>query len=139
MQLNKKLTFSIVLFIIGIILCILSVNAQNSLDPECVSSKVHIGLNIILSISIMLMILPLAQLMCFKSCGCTGDDLNYKFISLGLLVIIGITGAVIWNGIETDTGCDNSSAKSTAISITIMSFISIPILFREKILSYFKK
>lgn len=137
MPLNKLTLFSIALFSIGVLLFILSLNAQNKLKSTCSSSKVNIGFNIILSVSVMLIVFPMSQLACFGACNCTGDDLNYKWISLALLLIIGVSGALVWNGIETNSECDNTDAKSTTIVITIISFLSIFfILFAEKTKSF---
>lgn len=140
MPLNTELTlFSSVLFFIGILLLVLSINAQTSLKLTCVSKNVQIGFNIIISVAVMLIVFPIAQLICFGQCTCTGGDLKYKLIVSVLLLIIGISGAVIWNGINANPECESDKAKNTALAITLISFLSMPlVIFRKKIITYFR-
>ena len=141
MPLNTELTlFSGALFFIGILLLFLSINAQTSLKLTCVSKNVQIGFNIIISVAVMLIVLPIAQLICFGQCTCTWDDLKYKLIVSVLLLIIGVAGAVIWNGINAHPECESDNAKTIALAITLISFISMPlVIFREKIITYFRR
>jgi hypothetical protein len=124
MSLNNKGTyFSSALIVSGILITALTANAQGSLQLTCASNKVQSGLNFILMIGVLLTILPIVQLICVSKCSsCTSYDLKYKWIINGLLLLLGISSAVVWGGIDNNDECNNKTSKNTMIVFTLISF-----------------
>jgi len=111
--------FSLLLFTIGLILISITTNALNNLNSKCVSSNVLAGLNLILSIGIMLIVLPIVQLICYGKCGCSHSDLGYSNILIFLFITLTFLGIIVLAGIN-DSNCDDPTTKNSMIAITIL-------------------
>jgi hypothetical protein len=111
--------FLFLTFIVGIILVVTTVNAQQKLPNNCVKNDMNIAMNFVLMLGIMLTVLPIMQLLCSNYCECddTGN-LWYKSL-IGLFgIILAICGGIIWNGAKECTGADDVVNYGLGIMIT---------------------
>ena len=94
--------FSVILFIVGIVLIALTISAQQSLPDTCDKSSVNIAMNIVLVLGVMLCVIPLTFFVCSQSCSnCNvSGEIWYKSILGSIGVILAICGGVIWNGVS---------------------------------------
>jgi cytochrome bd-type quinol oxidase subunit 2 len=116
-------TFSLVIFVTGMILTYLTSSQQAKLSDKCVSNSVQGGMNLLLMMSVMMMVIPIIQLSCHLGCGCPQPDILYKWILLILLCLMLVGSSIVLNGLTDD--CDTSSLKSYMIGLISTSVIMI--------------
>lgn len=125
MAFNPKLaTFSFFIFLIGSCLTYLLSLTHGKLSSKCISKQVQTGMNILLMLSTMMMIIPLIQLFCHWGCGCQQNDFTYKWIIVGISVLILVCSSVVLNGLKEDN-CDNTGIKQLMIGLISTSAIII--------------
>jgi hypothetical protein len=126
---NETLTvFSIFIFLFGVILTVFTVDRQNKLSKKCTSVSVNTGLNLILMLSIMMMLIPIIHLYCYRWCKCDQNVKNmgkwYKIIIIIILTILVTSGSVVIDGLN-ETTCKSSDVKSYMVGIITISVILI--------------
>lgn len=125
MAFNPKLaTFSFFIFLIGLCLTFLVSSTHGKLSNKCVSNKVQIGINVLLMLSVMMTIIPLVQLYCHWGCGCPQNDLTYKWIIVGIAILMLATSSVVFDGLKEDN-CNDSGVKQLMIGIISTSTVII--------------
>ena len=122
----KPNIFSIVTILIGLLLLSYTVSTQSKLPLSCTSEKVQMGLNFMTMICVMLVVLPITHLMCNKNCTCK-FDINYRYIVSFLLLILGVTGAVIWSDLKDN--CDEKQGQDFIGFITVFGIVLSVIVF----------
>jgi hypothetical protein len=130
MSFNPKLaTFSFLIFLAGLILSVLTVDAQKKLSSTCVNSSVNNGLNILLMLSVMMTCIPVLQLICYSSCACDAGHLPYKPIVIAISVLMIIGTSMVINGLNKDkTTCTNEGTKGYAVGILSFSVILLVVM-----------
>ena len=131
MSFNPKLaTFSFFIFLSGLILSVLTIDAQKKLSSTCVNKNVNIGLNILLMLSVMMSCTPILQMFCYSLCKCNTGDLHYKIIVIVISILMAIGSAMIIIGLNKDkTTCSNQNTKTYAIGVLSFSIIMTVIMF----------
>ena len=70
------------------------------------------------------MIIPLIQLFCHWGCGCPQNDFTYKWIIVGISVLILVCSSVVLNGLN-EANCDDIGVKQLMIGLISTSAIII--------------
>lgn len=130
MTFNPKLaTFSFIIFMCGLILAVLTVDAQKKLSTTCVNSSVNNGLNLLLMLSVMMSCIPILQLICYSSCECKAGHLPYKHIVMAISVLMIIGTSMVINGLNKDkTKCTNEGTKEYSIRVLSFSVILLVVM-----------
>lgn len=131
-------SFSLFIFILGIILTYFTFNLQSELSNKCVSHKVQHGLNIILMLSLMMVVIPLIQLYCHSYCNCPQINLWYRKIVIFLSLSLAVTGGVVWNGLNNEVDCDSSDAKSFIYTLVLSGSVLFGLLVFGPYIPYLK-
>lgn len=121
-------TFSFLIFMFGVMMIYLTIDQHSKISNLCVSSKVQIGFNIILMLSIMMTIVPLIQLYCHWGCGHPQNDLSYKWIIVVICILLVGSASTVLNGIDNETNCKLSSARNYMIGLISTGVILFVIL-----------
>jgi hypothetical protein len=116
----KLMFFYLFIFFIGLVLISSVYTAQKSLSVKCVSNSVNIGLNMIMSMGVILLVLPLIQWVCHGGCDVPQTDLSYRGILITIFLILVISTCVIFNGLSSNN-CDDATTKNVSIGIFIAS------------------
>jgi hypothetical protein len=124
--------FSFSMFMMGLILSVLTYDAQQKLSTECVNHRVQIGLNFMLMLSVMMVVLPLMQLFCHWHCGCPQYDIPYVTISMMILVVMGTTSMTVWSGLKGKCNADNTIRFSLTTAILSFTLVAIYIAYIVK-------
>lgn len=111
------------MMLLGGFLVFLSLGAQTDLGDNCNNHSVHVGLNLILSMGVIMTTLPVVILMCTVFCeNCKNESFTVEllikvtmFLSLFLLV----SSVVVLTSIKDK--CDYKQAKTNAIIIVSIS------------------
>jgi len=130
MSFNPKLaTFSFTIFLSGLILSILTIDAQKKLSLMCVNSNINNGLNLLLMLSVMMTCIPILQLICYSSCACDAGHLPYKTILITISVLMIIGTSMIINGLNKDkTICISKDTKGYAVGVLSFSVILLVVM-----------
>lgn len=130
MSFNPKLaTFSFFIFISGLILSVLTIDAQKKLSPTCVNSSVNNGLNILLMLSVMMTCIPMLQIICYSSCACDAGHLHYKPILIANSVLLAIGTSMVINGLNKDKiSCTSEGTKKYAVGVLSFSVILLVVM-----------
>lgn len=130
MSFNPKLaTFSFFIFLSGLILSVLTIDAQKKLSSTCVNSSVNNGLNLLLMLSVMMTCIPVLQLICYSSCDCDAGHLPYKLIVIAISVLMIIGTSMVINGLNKDkTTCTNEGTKGYAVGVLSFSVILLVVM-----------
>ena len=116
-------TFSFFLFVTGIVLTVLTVDAQQKLSTSCANKKVQNGLNFLLMICVVMMTVPIMQLFCHWGCGCQQKDLPYGWVVMIICVLMIAGSSAVINGLNEDADtCKSSSGNTKGYAIGILSF-----------------
>ena len=133
--------FLVFIFIVGIILVVTTVSAQQNLPNTCVKSDVNIAMNIVVMLGVMFIILPFTQLICSGVCECDGENnVRYKTLFISISIILAICGGIIWQGVK---DCSAPDVESYGLAMMIIGII-IPILigvynYRDNIIERIQK
>jgi hypothetical protein len=133
--------FSILLFVIGASLIALVYKCQTTLDPKCTSSSLELGLNLMLTIGVMLVTLPIVQFICYSGCQMDQNHLPYRKILLLLFGVLMIAQCLIFSGLS-KSGCDDTNTKNISIGVFIVSILFFGFIgwtFTESFTSRFGK
>jgi len=123
-KINTKLAyFSFFMFIVGIVCTVLVWDIQSKLSNKCIDTKVQNGLNFLLALSVMMVVVPIVQIVCYWGCGCKQDDLPYTGLTLVILLTLAVTSWVVYSGLKGD--CDLDYGKNV---VGIIGGISTGIL-----------
>ena len=130
MSFNPKLaTFSFFIFLSGLILSVLTIDAQKKLSSTCVNSSVNNGLNLLLMLSVMMTCIPILQLICYSSCACDAGNLPYKPIVIAISVLMIVGTSMVINGLNKDkTGCTNEGTKGYSVGVLSFSVILLVVM-----------
>ena len=133
----KPNIFSVVTMLLGLILLSYTVSTQSKLPLSCTSEKVQMGLNFMTMICVMLVVLPVTHLMCNGGCICKFENVNYRYIVSFLLLILGVTGAIIWSDLKDN--CDEKQGHEFIGFITVFGIVlSMLVFFGPMILQKLK-
>ena len=132
---NIKLTiFSFGMLILGLIFCVLVSWAQSDIGSKCVSSQVQNTLNVMLSLSVMMTVLPVVQGFCFLNCDCGDEeasDLPYFWISIIILLMLSICSFIVYDGLKEE--CSSDTAKTTMLGFGVTSLVALVFLTSYKL------
>lgn len=132
MALNKLLIFSFIVFLTGAVLTALIIDQHQKIPTECISQSVQTGFNLLLMLSVTMTVVPFIQLFCHWGCNCPQIDLWYKWIVVGILIVLIIGTSMVIEGLNSNkTTCNISSVKSSMIAIlstTVIVLIMIIIM-----------
>jgi len=130
MTFNPKLaTFSFFIFICGLILSVLTIDAQKKLSSSCVNSSVNNGLNMLLMLSVMMTCVPILQTICYSSCECDAGHLPYKPIMITIFILMIVGTSMVINGLNKDkTSCTNTGTKGYAVGMLSFSVILLIVM-----------
>lgn len=130
MTFNPKLaTFSFFIFMCGIILLVLIIDAQKKLSSICVNSSVNNGLNLLLMLSVMMTCVPILQTICYSSCECDAGHLPYKPIMITISILMIVATSMVINGLNKDkTTCTNTGTKRYAVGMLSFSLILLIVM-----------
>lgn len=118
--------FSFFLFLAGAVLTVLTIYAQNTVPESCTNKNVHLGLNIMLMVSVIITVIPLMQVFCHWGCGCPQMDLSYKLWIIMISLVMAVGSSLVIYGLNADKSvCTNSNTKNTAIGILAFSIVMI--------------
>jgi hypothetical protein len=122
MTFNSKLvTFSLLIFVIGMILTYLTNYYHSKLPYKCVNKSVQVGINILLVLSTMMMVVPFVQLVCHLSCKCPPNDLWYGGIIASIGSLLVITASVVLSGLKDE--CQVHNVKVFMIGLIIIGSV----------------
>ena len=124
MTFNPKLaTFSFFLFIAGVVLTVLTVDAQKKLSISCANSEVQNGLNFLLMLSVIMMTIPIMQLFCHWACGCPQNDLPYKGLVIFISILMIVGSSIVINGLNKDKHkCTSTGSNTKNYAIGVLTF-----------------
>ena len=137
--------FSTILLIIGVILSYMVIDKQTKLSSSCVSKNVQIGFSILMMLSLMMAFIPILQLFCYWYCGCPQNHISYKWIIVGISVLMIVIASMVLNGLEQEPNCNLKSAKDLMIgliavgSLIILFLVIVPFIRRVQLKSKPKK
>lgn len=117
-------TFSFFVFLVGVILTYLTIDQQSKLPPRCTSTKVNIGLNTILMLSVMMVILPIVQIWCYWGCKCPQTNLWYKWIVVAILTLLTGAASTVISDLD-NVKCKSKSVKTYMVAMVAISVFSI--------------
>ena len=115
--------FSFCLFMMGLIMSVLTYDAQQKLGLKCVDHKVQVGLNLLLMLSVMMVMMPLMLLFCHWHCGCPQYDLPYIQMTIFILLSMGVTSLSVYTGLKKE--CAASNAKTFTLATAILTLLSV--------------
>lgn len=130
-------TFSFFLFVVGAVLTILTVDAQQKLSTSCANKNVQNGLNFLLMLCVIMMTVPIMQVFCHWGCDCPQKDLPYDWV-VAIICILMIAGSsAVISGLNKDKDtCKSFNSNTKGYAIGILSFsvilLFILIIFRFK-------
>ena len=124
MPFNPKLaTFSVFLCIVGVVLTVLTVDAQQKLSTSCVNSNVQNGLNFLLMLSVGMLTIPIMQLFCHWGCECPQNDLPYKGVVIFISILMIAGSSMVISGLNKDKNtCTSSGSNTKRYAIGVLSF-----------------
>lgn len=117
----KLILFLLSIIITGVFLTRYTSFLHSKLSDVCVSKTVQYGLNSMLMLTIMMIVLPVIQLLCYWACGCPQNDLNYKVIIFILLSLLLGSASVVMKGIKSDDNCKLDIMKNYLLIIIVTS------------------
>lgn len=121
----NSLIFPMSLFVFGVVLIILTINAQQQLPKECATSNVNISLNIMLMLGVMLIVIPITFFLCQKYCAsCNMSGMWYKLVFGGIGIVLAICGGIVWNGTK---DCSVSSVTRYGLIMMIIGIL-LPVI-----------
>jgi hypothetical protein len=119
------------LILLGLIILIIVTKIKGDISSKCVSKSVNIGLNIMLTMSIILIILPISNFVCRNNCDCQGNEFKYEsflIIIFVVFLILGVSSSFVWDGLNNNSDCDVKNAKTGIGFLTIISFLSLIVI-----------
>lgn len=113
-------------FIGGLALTTYSTTIHSKLDTNCTSSTVHTCFNIIITMGILLVVLPVISLFCHMGCECGSSELTFYvwLLMFGILsLLLSITGLILYIYVKKENYCNNNDASNFSLAVFVCGFI----------------